>query len=124
VEVSSTGMGLFGGVVHQTLLYIHAWISKGISCLSHTIHPPRPAIFAPVSVSDLIIHNVTFQNSPMFNIHMTNVSKVHIYNITIFAPPSHDSHDPAQNTDGIDVGNSRDVLIENSHISVGMTSNN
>ena len=118
-------MELFGGIVHLTLLYIHVWINKGISQgLSHTIPPLRPILFDQFGVSDLIFHNVTLQNSPMFNIHMYNTSKVHIYNITIFAPPSHDSHSPARNTDGIDVGNSRDVLIENSYISVGMTSKN
>lgn len=56
----------------------------------------------------------------MFNIPFDNADGVHIYNVTILDPPAHDSHSLGINTDGIDVGNSRNVLIENSYISVGM----
>ena len=67
-------------------------------------------------VDNLIIHNVTFKNSPMFHIFMKSLTNVHLYNITITSQVN------SRNTDGIDVSDSNGVLIENSYISVGRLS--
>uniref|UniRef100_A0A914BZ35 Glycoside hydrolase family 28 protein n=1 Tax=Acrobeloides nanus TaxID=290746 RepID=A0A914BZ35_9BILA len=53
----------------------------------------------------------------MFNIGADTLTNAHIYNINITAPGSEDPVNPSHNTDGIDVGNSVNVLVENSHIS-------
>jgi polygalacturonase len=72
-----------------------------------------------VSTNNVVIYNVTFQNSPMFNIFLENVNTAHISQVNVLAPGSHDPNGPSHNTDGIDVANSQNVLVEFSYISVG-----
>jgi polygalacturonase len=55
----------------------------------------------------------------MFNIATDTLTNAHIYNINITAPGSEDPVDPSHNTDGIDLGNGANVLVENSYISTG-----
>jgi polygalacturonase len=76
-------------------------------------------LFNPNQVTGIVINNVAFKDSPMFNIGLSGVKNVHIYNISITAPASGDPVNPSHNTDGIDAGNSQNVLVENSYISVG-----
>eukprot|EP00249_Psilotum_nudum_P028093 c3663_g1_i1 orf=1-861(-) len=66
-----------------------------------------------VSSDGIVISNLTFLNSPFWNIHPVYCSNVLIQNVTILAP--HDS----PNTDGIDPDSSSDVCIENCYISNG-----
>jgi polygalacturonase len=65
-----------------------------------------------VSNDTIWIHNVTLQNSPMFNIALSGSNNVTIDSVTITNPSD------SPNTDGIDMGGN-DWLIENSTIDTG-----
>ncbi|XP_057791501.1 probable polygalacturonase [Salvia miltiorrhiza] len=63
---------------------------------------------------DIQISDVTLRDSPFWTLHPYDCQNVTIRNVTILAPLS-----GAPNTDGIDPDSCKNVLIENSYISVG-----
>ncbi|URD77422.1 Glycosyl hydrolases family 28 [Musa troglodytarum] len=63
---------------------------------------------------DIVISNITLQDSPFWTLHPYDCKNVTISNVTIMAP----LYD-APNTDGIDPDSCEDMVIENSYISVG-----
>ncbi|KAL1559003.1 putative polygalacturonase isoform X1 [Salvia divinorum] len=63
---------------------------------------------------DIQISDVTLRDSPFWTLHPYDCQNVTISNVTILAPLS-----GAPNTDGIDPDSCKNVLIENSYISVG-----
>ncbi|KAG0487117.1 hypothetical protein HPP92_009212 [Vanilla planifolia] len=63
---------------------------------------------------DIIISNITLQNSPFWTVHPFDCKNVTISNVTILAPISE-----APNTDGVDPDSCVDVVIENCYICVG-----
>ncbi|KAG6384368.1 hypothetical protein SASPL_155846 [Salvia splendens] len=63
---------------------------------------------------DIHISDVTLRDSPFWTLHPYDCQNVTISNVTILAPLS-----GAPNTDGIDPDSCKNVLIENSYISVG-----
>ncbi|KAG0486370.1 hypothetical protein HPP92_008465 [Vanilla planifolia] len=73
----------------------------------------RPTLLEFMHSKDIHISNVTFQNSPFWNIHPVYCSNVVIRSVTVLAP--HDS----PNTDGIDPDSSSNVCVEDSFISTG-----
>uniref|UniRef100_A0A914C464 Pectate lyase superfamily protein domain-containing protein n=1 Tax=Acrobeloides nanus TaxID=290746 RepID=A0A914C464_9BILA len=97
-------------------------------CFSDPSLPPcsnktRPRLIELNVIKDLVIHNVTLQNSPMYNIALNFCDTAHIYDIKIFNPPSCWSTCPplaSHNTDGVNMYVASNVLIENSHISTGI----
>ncbi|CAL4985124.1 unnamed protein product [Urochloa decumbens] len=72
-----------------------------------------PHLLELMSSSDIIVSNVVFQDSPLWNIHPVYCSNVVIRNVTILAP--HDS----PYTDGIDPDSCSNVCIEDCYISTG-----
>lgn len=73
----------------------------------------RGPLLELVDSLDIIISNLTFKDSPFWNIHPVYCKNVLIQNVTVLAP--HDS----PNTDGIDPDSSCDVCIEDCYISNG-----
>ncbi|KAJ6844954.1 putative polygalacturonase [Iris pallida] len=63
---------------------------------------------------DIVISNITLQNSPFWTLHPYVCRNVTISGVTILAPVLE-----APNTDGIDPDSCENVLIENCYISVG-----
>ncbi|KAH6758642.1 Pectin lyase-like superfamily protein, partial [Perilla frutescens var. frutescens] len=63
---------------------------------------------------DIQISDVTLRDSPFWTLHPYDCQNVTIRNVTILAPLS-----GAPNTDGIDPDSCKNVLIEDSYISVG-----
>ncbi|KAF9607480.1 hypothetical protein IFM89_036077 [Coptis chinensis] len=80
---------------------------------SHSLNYSRPNLVELISSSDVVVSNLTFINSPSWNIHPVYCSHVQLLNITVRAP----SDSPF--TDGIVPDSSDDVCIENCTISVG-----
>ncbi|CAO2143734.1 unnamed protein product [Urochloa humidicola] len=78
-----------------------------------TLPLTSPHLLELVSSSDIIVSNVVFQDSPLWNIHPVYCSNVVIRNVTILAP--HDS----PYTDGIDPDSCSNVCIEDCYISNG-----
>lgn len=78
-----------------------------------TLNYTRPHLVEFINSTDVIISNLTFLDSPFWNIHPVYCSKVTIQNVTIIAPPD------SPNTDGIDPDSSNDVCIEDCYISIG-----
>ncbi|KAF8696993.1 hypothetical protein HU200_036641 [Digitaria exilis] len=72
-----------------------------------------PHLLEFMSSSDIIVSNVVFQDSPLWNIHPVYCSNVVIRNLTILAP--HDS----PYTDGVDPDSCSNVCIEDCYISTG-----
>ncbi|CAI0441654.1 unnamed protein product [Linum tenue] len=64
-----------------------------------TLQYTRPGLVEFMNSHDIIISNVTFKNSPFWNIHPVYCSNVVVRYVTILAP--HNS----PNTDGVDPGN-------------------
>jgi polygalacturonase len=73
----------------------------------------RPKMLIANNVQNLLLEGVTFTNSPSFHVVVNHSDDVTIRNTSILAPAS------SPNTDGIDPGNSRNVLIEGNTISCG-----
>lgn len=80
---------------------------------TETLNYTRPHMVELIDSTDVIISNLTFLNSPFWNIHPVYCSKVIIQNLTIIAPLD------SPNTDGIDPDSSDDVCIEDCYISTG-----
>ncbi|MCL7037339.1 hypothetical protein MKW94_010825 [Papaver nudicaule] len=80
---------------------------------SHSLNYSRPHLVEFISSDDVVISNLTFLNSPYWNIHPVYCSNVQVLNITVRSP----SDSPF--TDGIVPDSSDNVCIENCTISVG-----
>ncbi|KAL1816475.1 probable polygalacturonase isoform X1 [Daucus carota subsp. sativus] len=80
---------------------------------SETLNYTRPHMVELIDSKDVIISNLTFRNSPFWNIHPVYCSQVIVQNVTIIAPLD------SPNTDGIDPDSSDDVCIEDCYISTG-----
>lgn len=63
--------------------------------------------------TNIVISDVTLQNSPFWHLHPYDCTNVTISGVTILAPLD------APNTDGIDPDSCKNVLVENCYISVG-----
>ncbi|KAE8671234.1 Pectin lyase-like superfamily protein isoform 3 [Hibiscus syriacus] len=80
---------------------------------SKTLNYTRPHLVELMNSTGVVISNVTFLNSPFWNIHPVYCSRVTVQNVTIMAPLD------SPNTDGVDPDSSDDVCIEDCHISTG-----
>ncbi|KAK4422520.1 putative polygalacturonase [Sesamum alatum] len=78
-----------------------------------TLKFTRPNMVELMNSTSIIISNITFKNSPFWNIHPVYCSNVVINYATIVAPAD------SPNTDGIDPDSSSHVCIEDSYISTG-----
>lgn len=93
-------------------------------CAGNTSAPPcsghvRPHGVRLIGSVGVHIHNLTIQNSPMWQTHLAYVTDAHIHDVVITAPSSSDRTHPAHNTDGIDPDCAQNVLIERVYISTG-----
>ncbi|KAK7269651.1 hypothetical protein RIF29_22385 [Crotalaria pallida] len=80
---------------------------------SHSLNYSRPHLIELIDSDDIIISNLTFLNSPAWDIHPVYCSNVRIHNIKALAP----AESPL--TSGIVPDSSMHVCIENSSISTG-----
>ncbi|QHN77086.1 hypothetical protein HN51_054508 [Arachis hypogaea] len=78
-----------------------------------TLDYTRPHLVELMNSSGILISNLTFLNSPFWNIHPVYCSHVTVQNVTIHAPSS------SPNTDGINPDSSDDICIEDCYISTG-----
>ncbi|KAL3619194.1 hypothetical protein CASFOL_036764 [Castilleja foliolosa] len=78
-----------------------------------TLKFTRPNLIELMNSRSIIISNVTFKDSPFWNIHPVYCSDLVVNYVTILAPAD------APNTDGIDPDSSSNVCIEDSYISTG-----
>ncbi len=69
----------------------------------------RPSFIQFINSQNLLIENIHIKNSPFWTIHPIYSENIIIRNITL--------ENDGQNTDGVDIDSSRNVLIENSHFS-------
>ncbi len=74
---------------------------------------PRPNLIGLTRCKNVRLENLTVQNSPKFHFVPTDCEGVVVSNVTILAP------EHAANTDAIDPGNCRNVLITRCRIDVG-----
>ncbi|KAK3194183.1 hypothetical protein Dsin_025493 [Dipteronia sinensis] len=79
---------------------------------SHTLNHSRPHLVEFIGSSNVTISNLTFLNSPAWNIHPVYCSEVQIHNITAYAPPE------SPYICGVVPDSSEKVCIENSNISM------
>lgn len=81
----------------------------------------RPHLFTPFNGTGLTVRDITFRNSPMWNLSPTWFTDVYMTNVTLFAPIASASgpNDIGCNTDGFDPVGVSDMLVENSFVSVG-----
>ncbi|KAK9281978.1 hypothetical protein L1049_004888 [Liquidambar formosana] len=80
---------------------------------SHSLNYSRPHLVEFIDSDDIIISNLTFLNSPAWNIHPVYCSNVQVQNITAHAPPE------SPYTSGVVPDSCEYVCIENSNISMG-----
>ncbi|KAL6188535.1 hypothetical protein ACLB2K_039927 [Fragaria x ananassa] len=80
---------------------------------SHTLNHSRPHLVEIVSSKDVVVSNLTFVNSPAYNIHPVYCSNVHIHNISVSAPPE------SPYTVGIVPDSSNNVCIQDCSIGMG-----
>lgn len=73
----------------------------------------RPVMVAIHRCQNVLLEDVTFQNSPCWNIHPAMCENLTVNNITVRCP------DYAQNGDGIDIESCRNVVLTNSRFDVG-----
>ncbi|KAI4301596.1 hypothetical protein L6164_034858 [Bauhinia variegata] len=78
-----------------------------------TLDYTRPHLVELMNSSGVLISNLTFLNSPFWNIHPVYCSEVTVRKVTILAPLN------SPNTDGIDPDSSDKVCIEDCYISTG-----
>ncbi|KAL1833033.1 hypothetical protein ACET3Z_002684 [Daucus carota] len=83
------------------------WFHSGM--LNYT----RPHMVELIDSKDVLISNLTFLNSPFWNIHPVYCSQVVVQNVTIIAPLD------SPNTDGINPDSSDNVCIEDCYIRTG-----
>ncbi|KAK1356904.1 Polygalacturonase [Heracleum sosnowskyi] len=79
---------------------------------SHSLNYSRPHLVEFISSKDVVVSNLTFLNSPSYNIHPVYCSNVLVQNVTAYAPPE------SPYTSGIVPDSSEHVCIEKSNISV------
>ncbi|XP_025802126.1 probable polygalacturonase isoform X5 [Panicum hallii] len=80
---------------------------------NHTLNYTRPPLVELMYSNRVVISNLTFTNSPFWNIHPVYCSQVLVQHLTILAPIS------SPNTDGIDPDSSTNVCIEDCYIRNG-----
>jgi len=80
---------------------------------NHTLNYTRPPLVELMYSTRVVISNLTFINSPFWNIHPVYCSQVLVQHLTILAPIS------SPNTDGIDPDSSTNVCIEDCYIRNG-----
>ncbi|KAI4301452.1 hypothetical protein L6164_034730 [Bauhinia variegata] len=80
---------------------------------SHSLNYSRPHLVEFISSENIIISNLTFLNSPAWNIHPVYCRNIQIQNITAHAPAE------SPYTSGIVPDSSKYVCIDNSNISTG-----
>ncbi|XP_051198306.1 probable polygalacturonase isoform X2 [Lolium perenne] len=80
---------------------------------SHTLNYTRPPLLEFMYSTRVVISNLTFKDSPFWNIHPVYCSQVLVQHVTILAPIS------SPNTDGIDPDSSTNVCIEDCYIRNG-----
>lgn len=85
------------------------WSSFRSKTLEHT----RGHLLELIEAQDILISNLTFQNSPFWTIHPVYSKNVVVKRVTILNPLN------SPNTDGIDPDSSQYVCIEDCYISVG-----
>ncbi len=73
----------------------------------------RPVMIAIHHCENVLLEDVTFQNSPCWNIHPAMCTNLIVNNITVRCP------DYAQNGDGIDIESCKNVVMTNSNLDVG-----
>ncbi len=73
----------------------------------------RPVMIAFLNCKNVLIEDVTIQNSPCWNVHPALCENLTVNNITVRCP------DYAQNGDGIDIESCRNVVVTNSNFDVG-----
>ncbi|XP_068647551.1 probable polygalacturonase [Aristolochia californica] len=98
--------GQNGSIDGQGRIWWELWWNR---TLEHT----RGHLLEFINSSNILIHNLTFLNSPFWTIHPVYCSDVVIKQVTILSPP----HSP--NTDGIDPDSSSNVCIEDCYIESG-----
>ncbi|CAM8917592.1 unnamed protein product [Rhodiola kirilowii] len=86
------------------------WIKYKQKLLNNTRGPLVQIMWS----SNIVITNITLQNSPFWTLHPYDCKNITIRDVTILAPIFQ-----APNTDGIDPDSCDDMLIENCYISVG-----
>jgi polygalacturonase len=74
---------------------------------------PRPNLLVLQRCKNVVLRDITLQNSPKYHFVPDDCDDVVISNVTILAPET------AANTDAIDPNDSRDVLITHCHIDTG-----
>ena len=74
----------------------------------------RPKLVHLLYGRGLVIRDLTFMDSPMWNLRPSHFDDVYISNVTVLAP-----NGVACNSDGIDPDGVQNALIEDSYISVG-----
>ena len=77
----------------------------------------RPNLVYPSGVTNMLIANLTFINSPNHNLEVY-ASPAEISGVTILAPPSTDVDNPSHNTDAVDLHGDY-FYIHDSHFAVG-----
>ncbi|KAF8387764.1 hypothetical protein HHK36_026419 [Tetracentron sinense] len=80
---------------------------------SHSLNYSRPHLVEFIGSNDVVVSNLTFLNSPAYNIHPVYCSDVQVQNVTIYAPPE------SPYTSGIVPDSSDNVCIEDCSISMG-----
>ena len=73
----------------------------------------RPVMVSLHHCENVLLEDVTFQNSPCWNIHPAMCTNLTVDNITVRCP------DYAQNSDGIDIESCRNVVVRDSRFDVG-----
>ena len=82
----------------------------------------RPQLVNFISCTGVEVTGVLLKDPPFWNLHVWNSSDVHIHDLRIYADPHPSCGAPggprviADNSDGIDVDSSSDVLIDRVHI--------
>lgn len=80
---------------------------------NRTLEHTRGHLVEFVNSQNIMIYNLTFQNSPFWTIHPVYCRNVVVKNMTILAPLN------APNTDGVDPDSSSEVCIEDCYIESG-----
>ena len=73
----------------------------------------RPRIIEIFEARDVVIKDLTVQNSPNWNIHFSTVTNLHVHGISVIDPGD------SPNTDGIDLDCVTNALVEDCYFSVG-----
>ncbi|MBS7605103.1 MAG: glycoside hydrolase family 28 protein [Candidatus Bathyarchaeia archaeon] len=73
----------------------------------------RPQLVQFYNCKNVVINGPTFQNSPLWTVHLVYSENVRVENITCLNPWN------SQNTDGLDIDSCRNVLVKDSYFDVG-----